>query len=155
MHELSIVESVVDSVSESLAPYPGARVLEVRLRIGALAAVVEDSLQFCFGIAAEGTPIAGARLTVHRLPVVMHCPACARDVELEGVQSFRCPLCGELVSDLRQGRELEIESIEIDETGKAGPDSPVSESRPGAPLNSLDSFPVSESRLGAPAEAAS
>jgi len=36
------------------------------------------------------------------------------------VQSFRCPLCGELTIDVRQGRELEIESIEIDEAGEAG-----------------------------------
>ena len=45
----------------------------------------------------------------------MHCVPCAADVELEGVQSFRCPSCGEPCSDLRQGRELEIESIEIED----------------------------------------
>ena len=37
MHELSIVSSVVETVTESLAAYPGARVEEVRLRVGALA----------------------------------------------------------------------------------------------------------------------
>jgi hydrogenase nickel incorporation protein HypA/HybF len=115
MHELSIVESVVDSVTESLARYPGARVVEVRLRVGAMAAVVEDSLQFCFEIATEGTPLEGSRLKVELLPIVMYCARCAAEVELEGVQSFRCPRCGELVGDLRQGRELEIEAIEIEE----------------------------------------
>ena len=118
MHELSIVSSVVDTVTESLAAYPEARVLEVRLRGGALASVVVDSLEFCWGIATVGTALAGARLTVTTVPVVMHCAVCAAEVELEGVQSFRCPRCGELCSDLRQGRELEIDSIEIDdETG--------------------------------------
>jgi len=34
------------------------------------------------------------------------------------VQSFRCPRCGELCGEIRQGRELEIESIEIDEMDK-------------------------------------
>jgi hydrogenase nickel incorporation protein HypA/HybF len=115
MHELSIVQSVVDSVTESLAEYPGARVLEVRLRVGALAAVVEDSLQFCYEIAIEGTPLAGSRLVVEHLPIVMHCPRCTRDVVLESVQSFRCSDCGELLGDMRQGRELEIQSIEIEE----------------------------------------
>ena len=115
MHELSIVESVVDSVTESLARYPGAHVVEVRLRVGALAAAVEDSLQFCFEIATEGTPLEGSRLKVKMLPIVMYCARCAAEVELEGVQSFRCPRCGELVGDLRQGRELEIEAIEIEE----------------------------------------
>ena len=45
----------------------------------------------------------------------MHCEACGKDGELESLQSFRCPHCGEPGSDLRQGRELEIDSIEIDE----------------------------------------
>ncbi len=111
MHELSIVSSVVEQVIETLEAYPGARVKEVRLRVGALAAVVEDSLQFCYGIATEGTALEGSVLVVKILPVVMHCERCNADVELESVQSFRCPRCGELVGDLRQGRELEIESI--------------------------------------------
>jgi hydrogenase nickel incorporation protein HypA/HybF len=115
MHELSIVESIVGSVTESLAGYPGARVLAVRLRVGALAAVVEDSLQFCYEIATNGTALEGSRLVVDHLPVVMYCARCAHEVVLESVQSFRCPDCGELLSDMRQGRELEIESIEIDE----------------------------------------
>ncbi len=115
MHELSIVSSVVDTVMETLAAYPGAKVKEVRLRVGALAAVVEDSLQFCYGIATEGTDLEGSKLVVHVVPVLMHCVPCAQDVELAGLQSFRCPRCGEPVLDLRQGRELEVESIEIDE----------------------------------------
>jgi len=49
------------------------------------------------------------------LPVVMHCEMCKEDVELEGVQSFRCSRCGEPCSEMKQGRELEIESFEIDE----------------------------------------
>jgi len=44
VHELSIATSIVESVTESAAAYPGARVKEVRLRVGALASVVEDSL---------------------------------------------------------------------------------------------------------------
>jgi len=115
VHELSIVSSIVDSVTETLAAYPGARVKEVRLRVGALASVIEDSLQFCYGIAAENTPLAGSALVVKILPVKARCERCARDVEIASLQSFRCPICEEPVSDLRQGRELEIESIEIED----------------------------------------
>ena len=119
MHELSIVSSIVDTVTESLAAYPGAQVLEVRLRVGALASVVVESLEFCWGSAAEGTAMEGSKLVVNVLPVVMRCVPCGADVELEGVQSFRCPMCGEPCSDLRQGRELEIESFEIEEAEAA------------------------------------
>ncbi len=115
MHELSIVSSIVDSVTETLVAYPGATVKEVRLRVGAMAAVIEDSLQFCYGIATDGTSLEGSKLVVKILPVRMHCDSCDQDVEINSLQSFRCPRCDQPVSDLRQGRELEIESIEIDE----------------------------------------
>jgi len=115
MHELSIVSSVVENVCESLEKYPGARVKEVRLRVGALAAVVEDSLQFCYGIASEGTPLEGSRLVVQTVPVSVHCAACGADGAIASLQDFRCPHCGEPASDVRHGRELEIDSIEIEE----------------------------------------
>lgn len=119
MHELSIVTSIMETVTETLAALPdssrGSRVLEVRLRIGALASVIPESLEFCWGIVSEGTPLEGSRLVVNLLPVVVHCGPCGQDAELEGVQSFRCPRCGEPCSDMRQGRELEIDSIEIED----------------------------------------
>jgi hydrogenase nickel incorporation protein HypA/HybF len=120
MHELSIVNSVVETVTESLAAYPGARVLEVRLRVGVLASVVEESLQFCYEIAIEETPLAGSKLVIHTIPVTIHCGTCDRDGELESLQHFRCPHCGTPASNVRSGRELEIEAIEIDETGPLG-----------------------------------
>lgn len=115
MHELSIASSIVEAVTESAAAYPGSRVKEVRLRVGALASIVEDSLQFCWELATEGTPLEGSLLVVNRLPVIVHCAACNNDSQLDGVQSFRCAHCGEIAADFLQGRELEIESIEIDE----------------------------------------
>ncbi|MGD0548396.1 MAG: hydrogenase maturation nickel metallochaperone HypA [Terracidiphilus sp.] len=115
MHELSLTTSIVETVTETLAAYPGARVKEVRLRVGALASVIPESLEFCWGIVCEGPPLEGSRLAVSVLPVVVHCALCGQDAELEGVQSFRCPRCGELCGEIRQGRELEIDSIEIDE----------------------------------------
>ncbi len=115
MHELSIAASIVETVTESASAYPRARVKEVRLRVGALASVIEDSLQFCWELAAEGSPVAGAKLVIKMLPVILHCNACGVDSEIEGVQSFRCPRCGELAVGFLQGRELEIESIELEE----------------------------------------
>jgi hydrogenase nickel incorporation protein HypA/HybF len=115
MHELSLASSIVDAVTESLASYPGARVKEVRLRVGALAAVEEESLQFCFGIATENTPLAGSKLAVVIVPVGGHCPTCAKDVEIASLRSFRCPVCGGPVENTSRGRELEIDSIEIED----------------------------------------
>lgn len=115
MHELSIIASIVDSVTQTMAAYPGSRVKEVRLRVGALASVIEDSLQFCYEIATQGTPLEGSALIVKILPVSMHCDRCAQEVEIPSLQSFRCPICDQPLTDMRQGRELELDSIEIEE----------------------------------------
>jgi hydrogenase nickel incorporation protein HypA/HybF len=119
MHELSLVTSIVETVTETVAALPdasrGARVKEVRLRVGALASVIPESLEFCWGIVSEGTALEGSRLVVDVLPVVVYCERCAEEATLDGVQSFRCPRCGEQCGKIRQGRELEIDSIEIDE----------------------------------------
>ena len=115
MHELSIAASIVEAVTESAAAYPGARVKTVRVRVGVLASVVVDSLQLCWELATEGSPLAGAELLIQRLPIVVHCDVCGADSEIEGVQSFRCPRCGRPAADLRQGRELDIESIELED----------------------------------------
>ena len=40
---------------------------------------------------------------------------------IESLQSFRCPQCGEPAGDVRHGRELEIESIEIEDPEEVKP----------------------------------
>jgi hydrogenase nickel incorporation protein HypA/HybF len=115
MHELSIVQSVVTSVTEWLAGKPSQHVKTVTLRVGALSGVVNDALQFGYEIATSDTPLAGSSLIVHRQPVVIHCQVCDSLEELAGVQSFRCPRCNTPSGDVRKGRELEIESLEIED----------------------------------------
>lgn len=115
VHELSIINGVITAVAESLSGRRVSRVYSVRLQLGALSGVVEDALQFSYGIATEGTILQGSRLDVERVPVVIHCAGCNQDVELPGIQSFRCPVCGAASMDIRRGRELEIQSLEIEE----------------------------------------
>lgn len=59
MHELGLTRNIVAIVSE----HAGARrVRRVRLAVGPWACVEREALSFCFGIAAEGTVLAGAAL---------------------------------------------------------------------------------------------
>lgn len=114
MHELSIVYGIIGSATEAAEASRARQVKTVTLRLGSLAGVVEDALHFSYGIATKGTLLEDSELVVHRLPVVIHCEPCGQDRELSGIQSFRCPVCGTPSADLRQGRELEIESLEIE-----------------------------------------
>ncbi|MCC7033342.1 MAG: hydrogenase maturation nickel metallochaperone HypA [Acidobacteria bacterium] len=113
MHELSIAHSLVSLVQQQL-PEGVTRVTAVDMRLGALAGVVRGALEFCYGIATEGTPLQGSTLRIVELPVVIHCPECRADRPLEGL-AFRCPVCGRVSGDIRQGRELDLASIEYDD----------------------------------------
>ena len=115
MHELSIVDGIVTAVTDAARKAHARQVRTVTLRVGALAGVVEDALQFSYGIGTADTLLDGSTLVVHRLPVVIRCDVCQSDRELPGIQSFRCPVCNTPSGDIRQGRELEIESLEIEE----------------------------------------
>ena len=113
MHELSIASSIVEIVGEHARREGGRRVASVTLRIGRLSCVHEDALRYSFDLVTEGTPLAGATLAVIEVPVRIWCALCEAEVELPGIQRFACPACGHLSGDIRAGRELDIESIQI------------------------------------------
>jgi hydrogenase nickel incorporation protein HypA/HybF len=117
VHELSIVESVIEAVTEAAEKAGARKVTVVTLRVGALAGVVEDALRFSYDIATEDTMLAGSQFVVHALPAVIHCDACNADRELSATLNFSCPICETLSLQLLQGRELEIESFEIEVDG--------------------------------------
>jgi len=91
----------------------GGRVAAVTLKIGALSCVHEDALRFSFNLVREGTPLADAELRIVTVPVVIWCTACGREVTLPGIQKFACPECGAPSGDIRAGRELDLESVEL------------------------------------------
>jgi hydrogenase nickel incorporation protein HypA/HybF len=114
LHELSIILGVIETVSESAQAANAKQIIATYLRVGALSGVVKDALLFSFDLASQDTPLAGSKLIVEELPVVIHCHSCGENKVLDGVQSFRCPVCHTPSADIRQGKELEIRSIEIE-----------------------------------------
>ena len=115
MHELSIAHSLVELAGDAAARAGVSRVSAVRLRLGALAGVVREALEFGFAIAADGTPLAGARLEIAELPVRVFCPRCQAEAELPSIQRFCCPACGLPTAQIVQGRELELAALEYED----------------------------------------
>jgi hydrogenase nickel incorporation protein HypA/HybF len=113
MHELSIAMSLVDAACEEAERLGNVRVAALHLRLGALSGVVREALEFSFGLAAEGTAIAGSRLEIEEVPVIVFCSTCRAERELPGLQSFRCPVCGGETVDVVSGRELDLVSMEV------------------------------------------
>ena len=122
MHELSLAQSMVETVEATLRSQgigvgeaKPPRILALKLLIGALAGVHEESLSFCYELATAGTLLEGSKLVVVQLPIIAWCPGCQAEIELPSLQNFHCPTCASALSDIRQGRELEIDSVEVED----------------------------------------
>src|SRR5579864_137705 len=114
MHELSIAMGIVDAAMDE-AQRRGVQVSAVHLRLGALSGVVKDALLFSYEVACQDTPLAGSKLIVEDVPVVVFCPICKEERTLTSVQSFACPECNTPTMDIRQGKELEVFALEVEE----------------------------------------
>jgi hydrogenase nickel incorporation protein HypA/HybF len=114
MHELSIAVNLVE-IAEEEAERLGARVTAVHLRLGALSGVVKQALEAAFEMACYESALRGSRLVVDEVPVLVYCPRCNAERPLPSIQSFRCSVCGEPTPDVRQGREIELTVLEVEQ----------------------------------------
>ncbi|MEU6062658.1 hydrogenase maturation nickel metallochaperone HypA [Streptomyces sp. NPDC047097] len=115
MHELSIAVAAISQIEEAAERHGADRVAVVRLRIGELSGVVPEALRFSFGIAAEGTRLAGARLEIETVEGRARCPVCGREAPTGVPPALWCAPCG-AARDVLSGRELEIARVELDDT---------------------------------------
>jgi hydrogenase nickel incorporation protein HypA/HybF len=112
MHELSIARAVVRIAEEHAEGRP---VTAIWLRVGHLRQVVPPALDFAFEVAARDTLASGARLHIEHVPATGDCNDCGDRTEL-GELPLRCATCSSLNVVLVTGEELQVESIELDET---------------------------------------
>jgi hydrogenase nickel incorporation protein HypA/HybF len=111
VHELSVSSAILETVERHAA---GRRVTAVDVTIGALRQVVPESLEFYFGIVTRDTVCDGAELRQHLVPGRARCAECNHEWQLD-FPSFRCERCGG-AAEAVSGEELEVESIEVEET---------------------------------------
>lgn len=114
MHELSVAISIIE-LAEEEASRRGVRVDAIHLRLGPLAGVVKEALLSSYEIARENTALAGSRLIIEEMPIVVYCPRCQAERTLESMQEFRCPECRTPASEVLQGKELEVFALELQE----------------------------------------
>ena len=121
MHEMGIALQIVEIATASLpADLSAARIAKVNLKVGKLAAVVPESLQFCFNVAVKDTPLEDAVLAIEEVPVVARCKDCQAQWAINE-PVFVCKICQSGSLEILSGRELDIESIEVVEEEKNDP----------------------------------
>ena len=113
MHELSIVEGILEAVIPEVKKHDVSKILEIRLKIGELSGIVPQCMQEYFQIAAAGTMADGAKLKIERIPVRINCPDCGYDGSIK-LGKYRCPQCNGINFKLVSGREYYVDSVEAE-----------------------------------------
>ncbi|TVP68177.1 MAG: hydrogenase maturation nickel metallochaperone HypA [Leptolyngbya sp. LCM1.Bin17] len=108
MHELAITQTIIDTVAQQANGVPVRRVV---LEIGQLAAILPDSIQFCFDVCARDTPLEGATLDIIEIPGRGRCRHCGHEMSLEMPYGI-CDLCDSLAIDIIAGQDLVIKTME-------------------------------------------
>ena len=116
MHELGLAQGILDLVRQHVAETDLPAVRAIRVRVGEMAGVVADSLEFCFSAIVDGTPCAGAFLAIEAVPSRARCRACAAEFSLP-TPVCQCPSCGGTAVAMVSGSELQVVDVELDETG--------------------------------------
>jgi hydrogenase nickel incorporation protein HypA/HybF len=113
MHEVSICESILDILKDQAAAHGATRVKSVRLTIGEMAGVVEDSMRFAFEVVTKGTLAEGSALIIDHVPLTARCRSCGRTFSIVGY-AFSCAHCESPEIKVISGRELQIEDIDLE-----------------------------------------
>jgi hydrogenase nickel incorporation protein HypA/HybF len=116
MHEISIIESVLEIAEEEARRAGASSIKLIKLRVGEFAAIAREALEFAFDVARQGTLAENARLAIETAPMVVHCVVCETDIEPPATFSLICTRCG-FPLQIISGQELQIDYIEVEECG--------------------------------------
>ena len=120
VHEYPLVKAIIKTAEEHAQANGASKVRRITLVVGDQSGYVPDSIQMYFDLIAGDTLCAGARLDVRRVKPKLRCPNCGQLFERRPFR-FDCPACGVDGEPTDVGRELLIESIEIERTDEARP----------------------------------
>jgi hydrogenase nickel incorporation protein HypA/HybF len=113
MHELAITQSLV-KIALSKAEEAGAlRIRKINLKIGRLTGYVPEAVEMNFEMMVPGTRAEGAVLDIQWVPIRCRCRDCGAEFRSDQLD-LTCPECGQLSGQVIDGREMFIDSIEID-----------------------------------------
>lgn len=113
MHEMSIAQSIIEIVDDTLTDEEKEKLKEIVVDIGELVAVIPDSLRFCFETIIADTIYKKALLTINIMPLKIKCNNCSIESKIEKY-AFLCPDCESTHINVISGEELNIRYLEVE-----------------------------------------
>jgi hydrogenase nickel incorporation protein HypA/HybF len=114
MHEVSICQSIVETLQSELEEEQFQNVREVHLKIGVLSCIDPKILAHIFKYIIEKSPFHKCSLYTDLVEVLAACEHCNRNFNVENYR-FVCPECDKPSSTIIEGNELTIYKIILEE----------------------------------------
>jgi hydrogenase nickel incorporation protein HypA/HybF len=113
MHELAIAQGILDIVLCTASRYSATNVLGVKVMVGELTGTVPEALEMGFAALAKGTPAENAYLSIQVVRLTGRCRDCGCQTGIDKY-CFTCTNCGSYAVEIVTGRELLVESVEVE-----------------------------------------
>ncbi len=113
MHELGVTENIVNIALTKAGEAQASKVIKINLVVGELAGFVPDCIQFYFDTLSKDTIAQGAVLHFESVPAELRCRDCSTIFQPQDTL-WSCPECRGRSVEIFKGRELYIESLEVE-----------------------------------------
>jgi hydrogenase nickel incorporation protein HypA/HybF len=113
VHELTVTESLLNLALHHAEHAHATRVTDLRLVVGRLSSIVDDSVQFYWDMISAGTICEGATLHFERVPARLLCLDCNQVYTLNG-ELTGCPHCDSQHVKVTSGDEFRLDSIDVE-----------------------------------------
>ena len=113
MHELGVTENIVNIALTKAGEAQANKVIKINLVVGELSGFVPDCIQFYFDSLSKDTIAQGAVLHFESVPTQLRCRDCSTIFQPQDTM-WTCPKCAERSVEIFKGRELYIESMEVE-----------------------------------------
>ena len=116
MHELSIMQSILDIALEYASKNNANKITKINLEIGELTGFVTDWMQRYFDSVSEGTIADNAEVVIEWKPAIIKCGSCRKESRITKDDNlFECPVCNSNSEiEIISGKEYNLVSIEVD-----------------------------------------
>lgn len=113
MHEQNICESLLALAIKHAEQANADRILRIYLVVGEYSGVVDESVVFYFSLLSKGTIAEGADIDFTHVPAQLRCRNCNTVFTPEHL-NLRCPNCNEHQVEIASGKEMYLESLEVE-----------------------------------------
>ncbi|MCK5286662.1 MAG: hydrogenase maturation nickel metallochaperone HypA [Thermodesulfovibrionia bacterium] len=115
MHEVSIVLGMIDELTKIAQEHNARKVVNVKLKIGAMSGIVTDSVRFAFDAVKYQYPLLiNTEILIDEVPLIYECRDCKDTFKTGDAYFPSCPHCKSHNLNLISGEELHIETLEVE-----------------------------------------